>query len=200
MVDTKLTLINGERPSEVLGNPQEELKMKRTNWGYVAGTIDSDGCIGTQKNTNCKTYRPYLVVIQKDMKLIEYLYSNFGGSVNIVSRKRVDNIDFYIRWMVVNQRCVNILKKCLPYLIVKKEQAILAVRMVEEAKCGKQKGFRRIPEHIYDLQKDLHFSIKNLNSPATTERVGSLKKEMRQSELTEMKNRQREIRSGFSAE
>ena len=171
----------------------------KLNWGYMAGTIDSDGCIGGGKNTNCHTYRPYLVVIQKDMKLIEWLYSNFGGSVNLVSRNHSTRKKWYIRWMVTNQKCVDILKKCLPYLIVKKEQAKLAIRMVEEAKSGKQRGKRNIPKYIYKLQENLCNSIKSLNSPATTERTGSLTKEMRQSELAEMKNRQREIRSGFSA-
>jgi hypothetical protein len=174
-------------------------RMTQTDWAYMAGTIDSDGCIGSQKNTNCATYRPYLVVIQKDMRLIEWLFNKFEGSVNIVGRKHPDRTDWYVRWMVVNSRVAAILKECIPYLIVKKEQALLAVEMVDKTFSGRLQGRKGLPSELIARQKGLYESIKLLNSPATTESFGSLTKEMRQSELTEMKNRQRGDRSILSA-
>lgn len=160
------------------------------DWAYLAGVIDSDGCIGTQKNTIGRTYRPYLVVIQRDMVLIEWLFSKFEGRVNMVSRKRTDRTDYYLRWETHNTKTTNILKGCLPYLIVKKEQAKLAIEMVQTRKCvGNVRG-RPCTDETIQRQQEIYSRIRSLNSPETTERIGSLTKEMRQSELTEMKNRQ----------
>ena len=176
------------------------MKITKAEWSYTAGIIDGEGCIGSQKNTAAKTYRPYLVVVQKDMRLVEWLTSRFGGSANIVTRKRADGkTDYYARWMVVNKRASDVLKGCLPYLVMKHEQAKLAIQMTDDALCGTQRGFRAIAPKVYALQENLHNRIKNLNSPATTERDNSLTKEMRQSELASMIKCQREIRSGFSA-
>lgn len=171
-------------------------KITKMDWAYLAGVIDSDGCIGTQKNTIGRTYRPYLVVIQRDMVLIEWLFSKFEGRVNLVSRKRADRTDYYLRWETHNTKTTNILKGSLPYLIVKKEQAKLAIELVETRKFHGNKKGKPCTEETIQRQKEIYSRIRSLNSPETTERIGSLTKGMRQSELTEMKNRQSATRSG----
>lgn len=169
-------------------------EITELDWAYFAGVIDSDGCIGTGKNSTCRTYRPYLVIIQRDMVLIEWLYSKFGGCVNLVSRKRADRTDYYLRWGTYNTKTVNILKRCLPYLVIKKEQAKLVLEMIAAIKVlGSTRG-KPYTEASIQKQRKLHYRICSLNSPETTERIGSLKKEMRQSELAEMKNRQSAFR------
>jgi hypothetical protein len=164
--------------------------MREVDTAYLAGIIDSDGCIGIQKYSNCNAYRVILTVVQRDMPLIEYLYSTFGGSVNMVSTNRADRKDYYLRWVVTDKKAMVVLSDCLPYLRLKKSQAFLAKELFELKKSGIKD---------VDKQKSLFLKNKGLNSPATTERIGSLTKEMRQSELTEMKNRQRENRSVLSA-
>lgn len=188
MVNDKLTLIWGT-PFKNLGNPREELKMKETDIAYLAGIIDSDGCIGIQKYSNCNAYRVILTVVQRDMVLIEYLYSTFGGSVNVVTTNRAGRRDFYLRWVVTDKKAMLVLGQCLPYLKLKQPQAFLAQELLK-VKSG---------EKNVEKQKEIFLKNKSLNSPATTERVSSLTKEMRQSELAEMKNRQRENRSVLSA-
>lgn len=161
--------------------------MKETDIAYLAGIIDSDGCIGIQKYSNCNAYRVILTIVQRDMTLIEYLYSTFEGSVNVVSVNRHGKKDFYLRWVVTDKKAMIALEQCLPYLKLKKAQAFLASKLFN-LKKNKNKD--------KELHKSIFLKNKSLNSPATTERVGS--KEMRQSELTEMKNRQRENRSVLS--
>lgn len=191
MVDAKPILINGEHPSKHTGQPSGRTKMRnKSKLAYLAGVIDSDGCISSQKNSKCRTYRAYVVVIQKDMVLIEWLYSNFGGAVSLVSTKREDRKDYYIRWQIVGTGMRDLLKQCLPFLVIKKEQAKLAIAIVDKGGSGLYQG-KKLPQDRIDLQAYLAQGIKNLNSPATTERIGSLTKEKRQSELAEMKNRQR---------
>jgi hypothetical protein len=169
-----------------MGNAREE-KMKETDIAYLAGMIDSDGCIGIQKYSNCNTYRVILTIVQRDMALIEYLYSTFSGSVNLV-KGSVGNKRFYFRWVVTDKKAMIVLGKCLPYLKLKQGQAYLAKQLFELKKSGSKDS---------EKQHELFIKNKSLNSPATTERVGS--REMQQSELTQMINRQRENRSVLSA-
>ena len=170
--------------------------MEKTDIAYLAGIIDADGCIGIQKYSNCNVYRVILTVVQRDMPIIEYLYSIFGGSANIV-KGSVANKRFYFRWVVTDKKAMEVLEQCKPYLKLKKAQAILATKLFTmKVEHHKKNG------SVYTLtqteaQKEIFLMNKSLNSPATTERVGS--KEMQQSELTQMKNRQSGIRSGITA-
>ena len=134
------------------------------------------------------------------MNLIEYLYSIFDGSVNTVSVKRKGLREFYLRWVVTDKKAMQLLDLVLPYLKLKKKQAQLAVDLYHEKVSDNRQGrYNAYSKESIEKQRHLFITIKHINSPATTERVGSLTKEMRQSELAEMKNRQRETRSGFSA-
>ena len=186
-----------------IGQPTGRVKMKRTDLAYLAGVIDSDGCISIQKYSNCRAYRLNLVVVQRDMPLIEYLYNTFEGSVNMVSTARKNGRDFYLRWMITDHRAIEILKAIRPYMRLKTKQADIAFMLYEEKyREGNKAGLHyRYSDESIEKQRNLFFDIKKLNSPATTECDGSLvkSKEKRQSELTQMKNRQRENRSILSA-
>jgi hypothetical protein len=186
-----------------MGQPSGRVKMKKTDLAYLAGVIDSDGCISISKYSNCRAYRVTLVVVQRDMPLIEYLYNTFDGSVNMVSTARKNYRDFYLRWMITDRRAITILKQIYPYMRLKKRQAEIAFALYDEKyREGNKAGQNyRYSDDSIEKQRNLFFDIKKLNSPATTECVGSLvkSKEMRQSELAEMKNRQRENRSILSA-
>ena len=176
-----------------MGNSREE-KMTDGELGYIAGMIDGDGCIGAQKNSNCKTYRPYIVVAQKNPAVIDWLHERFGGYVDLVYRKHGNRKCHYLRWVLTNQRAVDVLNLCLRFLVSKHEQAKLAIALVEDTKSGYLRG-QRVPDELIERQKNFYLQIKGLNSPATTERAKSNYLDMQQSELTRMKNRQKINRS-----
>lgn len=178
------------------------MKIELTDMAYLAGIVDSDGCISIQKHSGiAKSYRVILTVVQRDMELIEYLYSIFDGSVNVVSVNRKRGKEFYLRWVITDKKAMKLLHLTYPYLRLKKKQAKLAIDLYHEKIRDNRVGrYGAYSDESVNRQKQLFIAIKQLNSPATTERVSSLTKEMRQSELAEMINRQREIRSGFSAE
>ena len=179
-----------------MGNAREE-KMTGNDSGYLAAMIEGDGCIGSQKNSNARTYRPYIVVVQKYPEIIDWLSSNFGGTVDLISRQHGVRKCHYFRWTITNQKAVDALKFCFGDLKAKKAQAELAISMVETTNSGCLKG-QRVPDGLIERQKNIYLKIKGLNSPATTERADSDLLEMQQSELTRMKNREREIRSSLS--
>lgn len=171
--------------------------VKATEWAYIAGVIDSDGCIQAPTGGSKLHYRGEIHVIQRDLHIIEFLYQRFGGSVNVVSRQHKSGLKHYIRWMITGPRMAEVLKGSLPYLVLKAEQARLAIEL-QSIILPKGKA-TKLPVEVLEQRARLASRIKQLNSPATTECVGSLTKEMRQSELTQMKNRERVGRSADSA-
>jgi hypothetical protein len=172
-------------------------KITETEWAYVAGIIDSDGCIqapnGYGKNSH---YRGEIHIIQRDMPLIDFLFSKFDGSVNVVKRNHKSGIKYYLRWMITGPRMAEILKGALPYLVLKKKQAELAIEL--QSIILPRGNAKKLPKEIIERRAQIALGIKSLNSPATTECVGS-NLEMRQSELIRMKNYERISRSGDSA-
>lgn len=175
-------------------------KMYSIEWAYIAGMIDADGCIQAGKGSGKYAYgRVEVHLVQKELILIDKLWECFGGCVNVVSRKHRSGIKHYYRWQITGPKCVELLKGIEPYLIVKKKQAQLGIELgnLIRAKTGYRK--RKLPKEVIERRLQLAIDIKSLNSPATTEYDGSLAKEMRQSELTRMKNRERENRSIFPA-
>ena len=167
--------------------------MKNKEIGYLAGIIDGEGCISIRKDSRCNSYQVSVQITNTDLRMIYFIKDLFGGSVRCRGQ---ENKDWRVRYdyCVVGRKCEILLKTISNSLVCKKEQAKLALDFIAESKRNKTGNFG------YEMQ--LH--MKALNAfrpiPATTERVGSLTREMRQSELVEMKNHQREIRSGFSAE
>lgn len=175
-------------------------EIKDIEWAYMAGLIDADGCIqaprGGGKNSH---WRIEVHLIQKELNIIDNLWYLFGGSVNVVSRKHQSGIKHYYRWQITGPKCKYFLIGIEPYLILKKKQALLGIELgslIREKKAG---YIRNLPLEIIERREQIAKKIKSLNSPATTECDGSLVKEMRQSELTWMKNRERENRSIFPA-
>ena len=169
-------------------------KLKETEWAYVAGLIDADGCIQapylSRKTKNRpRSHRIEIHIIQRDLEIIEFLYEKFQGSVNLVSTKREDGRrHYYFRFMITGPRCADILKGTLPYLKLKKEQAELGIAL--QNIILPKGNSKPLSQDVFERRTSFAEKIKSLNSPVETECFGSLTKEMRQSELMEMKNRQ----------
>lgn len=100
---------------------------------YLAGLMDGEGCVGIRRVQTKATYgRPcYCLVIQLAMTyqpVIEILCEEFGGVIYIdhwyVHLKHKPSY----KWTVYGRKAAAILAKMLPTLIVKREQAELALR------------------------------------------------------------------------
>ena len=109
-------------------------KISSTQKAYLAGFIDGDGSIYVRLKPN-NSYRygfqisPYIVLFQssKDEKIFEKVCSliNFG-----YLRKRKDGILEYTIGKVEDIK--NLLKMIGPYLILKKKQSELMLKILEK--------------------------------------------------------------------
>lgn len=103
-----------------------------TIYAYLAGLIDGEGCISIRRCKQGKFiyYKPMIEVGMTDKGPIELLEKNFGNSawyeiIPTGKRKLICH-----KWRVTGTRCLPILNAILPYLIVKKKQAEIVIKLV----------------------------------------------------------------------
>jgi len=167
------------------------VKSARIALAYCAGLIDGEGCISIQKkyeirhnnlgnnqyekgqkprkDTWSPNYGLFVIVVQKDKKIIDWLYGNFGGSVSIVKNKKSFNSHSeYYRWVISSKGALKLLKGIKPYLILKKEQALIGIELQKNLKIlGRKKILKQSLTKREKLYQKLK-SIKRTFAAATT--------------------------------
>lgn len=113
--------------------------MKRLSWKYVAGLIDGEGCIDLQYSYN-KNYpgRPYIrprcrISMSEPAKfLLDNFHANFGGDHHILKRSfRNPNWANAYCWGLHGKKLRPFLQNIVNHLILKKEQARLAIWLID---------------------------------------------------------------------
>lgn len=115
------------RLAELSWNPSPEVSA------YIAGILDGEGCvtiIGRKQKSCTRTYAHLSVqIINTEMKLFEfiklYLPSTIG--VDYKSKKEKSHFRDCYRMIFTHVRAIVFLKPLIPYLIIKKEQALLGI-------------------------------------------------------------------------
>lgn len=163
------------------GNPMEEVKL-----AYIAGIIDGEGSIMIQRQASksfmeqrAKSgclhphYAPAIRVGMLDRRPLDFI-------VNVTCQGFVHEEKPYhhkrpmFRWMARSKHeIIPFLTLIVPYMIVKKEQAELCLKFVNEwVSCN---GIRLTPEVIAN-RENAWLQMRKLNgvitSPATTEPRG----------------------------
>jgi|SRR5262245_15895680 len=170
--------------------------VSETTYAYLAGMIDGEGCIGIyaaswrRKDGSGICYRPTLIIVQRDPIIPQWLHGTFGGSL----AHRVERVDefksgkrSYWRWYITGKNTGDLLQRCLPYLILKPEQAKCVIQLCETLLPGgvnwgsipKNKPISknrlgrvgrpttRSPELIA-IQESLYRRCRHLNSPSSS--------------------------------
>ena len=119
----------------------------KAKWGYLAGLIDGEGHIsitrsdkpeyrtqrGTMKLYPCPVrYGLVVAVSNTDIRLVKWLKETFGGSYNGGRPfKKHPNWKPKYQWNVCGNKDKELfLLALLPYLVLKREQAIIALEFV----------------------------------------------------------------------
>lgn len=93
---------------------------------YVAGIVDGEGWIGFQQ-TRTKHLKVYVRVKMTHEGIITLLHAQFGGSIQFYKKQVEHNQRQTHEWILVQDQAVAFLKNILSWLVVKKEQATLAI-------------------------------------------------------------------------
>ena len=95
---------------------------------YIAGIVDGEGCIDTFKSGDKVSYQPRITVVNTNKKVLQLIVDMFEGTIcarrKIVGRKQVYS------WMRGGVPAGEVIEKLLPYLLIKKEHALLATKLV----------------------------------------------------------------------
>lgn len=108
---------------------------------YFAGLFDGEGCISINKTKGSKN-KPYsrpgfqlrVSVTNTNFDILYELQNHYGGKVYSREKK---NARTYGNWITVSNQCIKPLQLWLPFLIIKKEQALVALNFQSNRKTYK---------------------------------------------------------------
>ncbi|MHC1636323.1 MAG: sigma factor-like helix-turn-helix DNA-binding protein [Candidatus Methanospirareceae archaeon] len=115
-------------------------KDKNEIFAYLAGIVDGEGSIRLHRRRRKSIgYGLEVVVTNTNRELIDWLYTNFKGYIE--KHEREGNHKTTYKWTVRGINAYRLLKKMLPYLIIKKPQAELGIKFWNEcSRVGKSYG------------------------------------------------------------
>jgi len=108
---------------------------------YTASAIDCEGCIRLSKEKDRATkngycYRLIVEVDNTNEVLGKFLQDNFGGWIYPKPNKKKPNHKILYQWIIDRGNASTLLKAVLPYLLLKRHQAELAIAFQSRRKVG----------------------------------------------------------------
>ena len=74
-------------------------------------------------------YRLEVILNQTDGRAVDFMYGTFGGYIHKRNNKPKPNYrPFLYRWEIRGEKAMKLLKRLIPFLRIKKEQAELAIQ------------------------------------------------------------------------
>lgn len=112
-------------------------------YAYLAGAIDSDGCISVKRSTyamrvrgdaSTPVFSERIMLKHVTPEVPTLLRDTFGGSLRVDAPSTANGRKLYA-WQATDLRALECIKAILPHLRVKREQALncLALRKLKEA-------------------------------------------------------------------
>ena len=138
--------------------------MKKTDLAYCAGLFDGEGCIHISKQYLKKQppayYNLRVTITNTNQYVLEWFHFSFSG--NLYLQKPKENRQRAWRWQIADRQAEEFLRAILPYLIIKKAEAELALKFM----AGKGiKGTREIRAERKVLQEAQRVLMKKLKEP-----------------------------------
>lgn len=133
---------------------------------YLAGFFDGEGSISISRIKGKLGRNDIFVVLisisNTNPEILSYICKEFGGNFHQTKHQIKDGYkrkNIY-KWSASSKIAENFLSKILPYLILKKEQANMAL---EFQKTLKRKGNQRLSVDELDYRKMVKLKIMELN-------------------------------------
>ena len=91
---------------------------------YIAGFFDGEGCVNMAR---CRTVIfPRVLIVNTDRRILNALRARFGGDINsIIHRQPIWKSSW--SWRLSGTAAVDFLTDILPWLVIKRNQAITAM-------------------------------------------------------------------------
>jgi hypothetical protein len=129
----------------------------KTELAYAAGIIDGEGCIGFNKRTDHVVLR--VSVGNTDPRLMDWLKTTFGGCVWSEKQSYAPNAKPRFGWELSAKKAEEFLRLLLPYLILKRERAELALAYRQTV----TRGGRKISHEVEQQRQEIHGNLIEFN-------------------------------------
>jgi len=132
-------------------------KISEIDYARLAAYIDGEGCIRFQPSGYARRNKYYTVNViigQADRNLITWLYKIFGGSV-YTGKGKYRPMHY---WKLGATALDYVLSRCLPYLLVKKEQAEVGL----EYRATMTDRTITLPQQLIDRREELRLKLHKM--------------------------------------
>ena len=137
---------------------------------YVSGLMDGEGCIAIRRRVEMPRNPrvSYMLVVQISMThegVVSAVHKAFGGAMSEIKwHRRMNNRPAY-QWRLYSTACAAFLEKCIPYLIVKRDEAQLGISFQKHMNEYTNK-LRHFPverqEEIWQYRESVYWLMRNL--------------------------------------
>jgi len=153
--------------------------MEKQAWPYVAGILDGEGSLSIHKTSNQGgSYRLQIVIYGTCVKLMKWLLGNFGGTFysrenNPSGWGKTSHRRIY-KWNLSGRaNKERFLLGVLPYLIIKKEQAEVALEFIRLGNSQVPEIRKRLEEKMKSLNRGESSLTTNTSNSSTEEKIES---------------------------
>ena len=139
---------------------------------YAAGLFDGEGYvrIGRRKaqNGNGEVMQVVIGIAMTDPRPLVFMSRRFTGNVNTQARSNPRHRPLH-SWMITSRRANEFLLQVLPFLLVKKEEATLAIEFQANIdkwnhKLGNRYGYPKHRDSVFAYRRKLAEEIHRLKS------------------------------------
>lgn len=134
--------------------------MTETDRAYLAGLIDGEGCFSGHYVND----KPQLAIVVQmgSEEIIEWLHSHFGGIKRVLKEETVRTQKLWC-WRTNGINCKPVIEAILPYLKLKKKQALFALAFVHLMEETTTPGIK-VSEEVWNKRTYLVEQIRSLSS------------------------------------
>ncbi len=101
------------------------------NLARLAAYIDGEGTIDLQRSSQgtkrAPSYKLRVLVYNTDIRLLVWCKENFGGKVRLNRKAKGRVVPLYMWELAGATQVVPLLKSCLPFFVIKREQAEIGI-------------------------------------------------------------------------
>lgn len=136
------------------------------DWARLAAFIDGEGCISLSLRTEGGREYTYLhlVITNCDFSLMQWLGETFGGSVyNKPNNRSKSNWKPAFCWCAFNKQASRLLENCLPYFVMKRKQAEIAI--AHQLLCVGRRSKKESP--LFSQRRALRDELSSLKRVTT---------------------------------
>lgn len=136
-------------------------------WSYIAGIMDTDGSFSLKRElrksggSKSPVYTPCILLSQYDSRAIYHMVNNFIGANLMVIKAKGTKNGFCYRFSITSKKyAIQFLKRVIPFLILKKEQAQV---LLDYCLNIKPLNGKSISQEEIQLRDEYYQKIINLN-------------------------------------